>query len=231
MQESSLHASLKSFYAQSGGNQEALIDGYLIDVMQDGILMEIQTRNFSAIKDKIKILLNEYTVRLIHPIALEKWIVKLPAKGSKPTYRRKSPKRGRLEDIFNELVHIGHIIPNPRFQFEVIFIFEEEIRRDDGKGSWRRKGVSIYDRRLLKVVEIRKFDSPDDYLGLIPDTLPRPFTNRQLAEGIKIRPRLASKMTYCLRKAGILTVVGKQVNALLFDINSLPLTSNIYHKM
>lgn len=219
MQENSLHASLKSIYSKPGSIQEAFVDGYFIDVLTDGLLIEIQTRNFSAIKSKLVSLLESYTVRLVYPIALEKWIVRQPLHGGKSISRRKSPKRGRIEDIFNELVYIGHVLPHQSFQFEVIFIFEEEIRRDDGKGSWRRKGISIFDRRMLKFVERRLLIFPDDYIALIPQDLISPFSNYQLAQSLGIRYALARKMTYCLRQSGSLSVVGKQGNALLLEVD------------
>jgi hypothetical protein len=219
MQESSLHAALKLLYASRGGRQEVLVDGYLIDVVLDDLLVEIQTRNFSALKPKLIILLEKHAVRLVHPIALKKWIVTLPKHGDRPISRRKSPKKGRIEDLFNELVHIGHLVSHPDMQVELLHTYEEEIRRDDGQGSWRRKGVSIVDRRLLEVIEERTLNFPKDYLSMLPKRLPQPFTNRHLAEALKIRLNLAQKMSYSLRAMGILVIREKSGNALLQEIN------------
>ena len=121
MQENALHAALKTWYAGDSGQVEVLLDGYLIDVVKDGQLVEIQTRSFSAIKSKLMDLVDRHPVRLVHPIALEKWIVHLPAQGENVLYRRKSPRRGRLEFLFSELIRFPELVAHPAFSLEVVF--------------------------------------------------------------------------------------------------------------
>ena len=216
MQETSLHAALKNRYAIQGSAQEAFVDGYLIDVVQGELLIEIQTRNFGAIRNKLNALVESHPVRLVHPIAQEKWIVHLPVDGDIPLSRRRSPRRGRLEHLFIELIRIPDLIKHRNFSLEILLIHEEEIRRADGKGSWRRKGVSIANRCLLKIVDQHLFTTPADFRVFLPTDLPTPFTNRQLAEKLSIKPNLAARMTYCLRALGILEVAGKQNRSYLY---------------
>ncbi|MHA1951820.1 MAG: hypothetical protein ACW99G_21340, partial [Candidatus Thorarchaeota archaeon] len=90
------------------------------------------------------------------------------------------------------------------------------IRRKDGRGSWRRRGWSNIDRKLLSVIDKRLFNSPKDFLSFIPDSLEKPFTTTQLRESLGIPSQIAQKMTYCLRKMGALEVVGKKGNAILY---------------
>jgi hypothetical protein len=218
MLESSLHAALKTWYSKHGGHIEVPVEGYLVDITRGDLLIEIQTRNFSALRKKLNILLENHAVRLVHPIAVDKRIVRMSAIGNIPVSRRKSPKQGCLVDLFDELVHIGYLVPHPNFQVEVVFTHEEEIRRDDGRGSWRRNRVSIVDRRLIDIIRIQTLRYPDDYLSMLPARLTTPFTNNQLAEALKIRISLARKMSYTLRAMGLLTVEGKNGNKLLFQV-------------
>ena len=213
--EKSLHAHLKLWWAQPGDRFEIEVNDFVIDIVQDEMLVEIQTRNFSAMRHKLERLLPYYQLHLIHPIAIEKWIVRETGDG-RFLKRRKSPKRGRIEDLFRELVRIPDLLTHPNLTLEVLFTQEEEIWRDDGKGSWRRKRWSIHDRRLLAVVDNAIFVDPTDYLSLLPVSLPQPFTNRELATELKLRLTLAQKMSYTLRKAGLLEMVGKRGNALLY---------------
>src|SRR4026209_2429372 len=99
LNEKPLHASLKRWYARPGDRFEVPVDGFVIDIVRDDLLIEIQTRNFSSIKVKLNKLARSHQIRLIYPIVQEKWIVR-------GATRRKSPKRGRLEDLFWELVSI-----------------------------------------------------------------------------------------------------------------------------
>jgi hypothetical protein len=96
-------------------------------------------------------------------------------------------------------------------------IIEEEIRQQDGKGSWRRRGWSIVDRRLIEVLDKRLYEKPSDFQQFIPDTLQRPFNNSDLVEALGIPPRIAQRMTYCLRKMDAIKVVGKKGNAILYE--------------
>jgi hypothetical protein len=104
------------------------------------------------------------------------------------------------------------------FSLEVLIIRREEIRRDDGLGSWRRGGWSIADHRLISVVRRHVFRTPFDFRSLIPLGLPDPFSTHELAAGVK-KPRwLAQKMAYCLREMGVIKVVGKRGNAIVYTV-------------
>lgn len=215
LQERSLHAAIKRLYEGQGAQFEVPIDGYFVDVVKDGLLIEIQTRSFAAIKAKLFALMKNHAVRLVHPIASEKWVVRQSPDGEREISRRRSPRRLGYADVFEELVSIPTFLLHENFSLEVILIREEEIRRQDGKGSWRRRGWSSFDRKLLDVVDRRLYRQPSDFFHLIPDTLSQPFTARDLAEKSGIPKLTAQKMSYCLRKMGVLRVVGKERNAQL----------------
>ena len=51
--EESLHAALKKWYAQPGDAIEVPLEGFHIDLVRGDLLVEIQTRNFFAIKRKL----------------------------------------------------------------------------------------------------------------------------------------------------------------------------------
>ncbi len=176
--EKSLHAALKRWYARPGDQIEAMVDGYRIDIVRDDLLIEIQTHNFGALRDKLNHLLAGHTVRLVYPIAVEKWIVRLAADGALLS-RRRSPKRGRVEDVFTELIRLPALLSNPHFTLEVLLIRAEEHRRDDGLGSWRRQGWSLYDHILLDVIEPVTWATPQDLLYLLPPQAPDGATTNE----------------------------------------------------
>lgn len=214
--EKSLHAGLKEWYGRPGDQFEVRVDGFVIDIVRDELLIEIQTRHLYAMKRKLRRLLADHCIHLIHPIPREKWIVREDAAGNF-IKRRKSPKRGKILNIFDELIRIPHLLSHPNLTLEVALTQQEEIWRDDGKGSWRRKRWSIADQRLLAVVDQAVFATPQDYVAVIPDDLKRPFTNRQLADALPCPVKLAQKISYTLRKMDLLEVVGKEGNSLRFQ--------------
>jgi len=224
LQEKSLHAALKEWYAQAGDQFEVPVDGFVVDIMRGDLLIEIQTRNFFAMKRKLTQLLEHHRLRLVHPIAQAKWIHRVDRDGKTTISRRKSPQRGRLEHLFDELVSIPQLIMNPNFSLEVLLVHEEEMRcveivskQVHRRSSWRRKGWQLFDHRLIKVIERRVFESPADYLTFLPSELPQCFTNDDLAQALGAPYHVAQKMTYCLRRMNTIELRGKRGASLVYS--------------
>ena len=215
--EKALHLDLKAWYAQPEDQFEVPVDGYIIDLVRGDLLVEIQTRNFAAIRPKLTKLIPRHPVKLIFPIPQEKWVVKL-ADADKPALsRRKSPKRGVVEHLFQELIHIPTLLLDPNFSLEVLLIHEEETRRPNENFRWRRRPWITQERRLLRVVGHYCFTTPFDLAALLPADLPTPFTTMDLATAIGQPRAIAQKMAYCLAKLDMIQVVGKQGNAFLYQ--------------
>ncbi len=114
MTEYSLHAEIKEWYSALGGEVEAKVDDFIVDVIKDGLLIEIQTRNLSAIKKKIGKLLLINRVRLVYPLSNVKWIVYVSNSGDF-VRKRRSPKREKIVDLFIELVHLSNLVNDKNF--------------------------------------------------------------------------------------------------------------------
>ena len=179
------------------------------------LLIEIQTKNLFAMKRKLNRLVETHSVRLVHPIGQEKWIVRQGEDGE-VIGRRRSPKRGGLESVFGELISFPQLLSYPNFTLEVLLIREEEIRVRDDTVNWRRRGWATSERRLLEVLSSHVFEQPADLLALVPPTLPDPFTPVQLAQALGRPAWLARRMTYCLREMGMLAPAGKRGRSNLF---------------
>jgi len=218
--EKPLHASLKQWYARPGDRFEVPVDGFVIDIVRDDLLIEIQTRNFAAINSKLCKLARSYEVRLVYPVVQEKWIVR--SRDGGVVVRRKSPKRGRLEDLFWELVSIPQLLSNPNFSLEVLMTREEEVRRYAPNRKWRRRGWVIEGRRLVDVVDRRLFVRSADWLKFVPDKL-QSFTTQDLATVADTNRDLAQKMAYCLRHAKMIELIGRQGRANLYRVADRPL--------
>ena len=216
--EKPLHASLKQWYARPGDRFEVPVDGFVIDIVRDNLLIEIQTRNFAAINAKLCKLTRSYEVRLVYPVVQEKWIVRSAADGG-IWVRRKSPKRGRLEDLFWELVSIPQLLSHPNFSLEVLMIRAEEVRRYDRKRKRRRKDWVVEGRRLVDVLDRRLFVEAADWLAFVPDGL-QSFTTKDLAATAATRRDLAQKMAYCLRQARMIELIGRQGRANMYRVAS-----------
>jgi hypothetical protein len=218
LNEKPLHAALKEWYSRPGDKFEVSINGFVVDIVRHDLLIEIQTGNFASIKRKVQTLAENHLLRLVFPVAQEKWIVRL-AKNNRGIVegRRRSPKRGVLEQIFRELVSFPRLIANPNFSLEVLLIQEEEVRCHDSKRGWRRGGWITHERRLLNVVGRKVLKDIEDLLDFIPANLTESWTTGDLAIAIGQPRWLAQKMVYCLRESGAIKAVGKQGNAIVYS--------------
>jgi hypothetical protein len=216
LNEKPLHAALKKWYTRPGDKLEAPVGGFTVDILRGDLLIEIQTQNLSRLRSKLVQLLAQHMVRVVYPITLERWIVRKSRNGRRVLGRRKSPKRGGMESVFEELVSIARLMAHPNFSLHVVGIHEEQIRHLDTGRSWRRKGWVIQERRLLQVVDQWLFETPRDMMKILPTGLPEFFTTTDLSEMTGQPLWLAQKMAYCLRKMGTITATGKLSRSILY---------------
>ncbi len=218
--ETSLHRQLKQRYARGRASTEVPLGKYRIDVVSRGTLVEIQHGSLAAIRDKVADLLTDHRVLVVKPIVARKLIVKQDAQGGNVLSRRKSPKRGRLLDLFEELVYFTRVFPHPRLSLEVVLVDVEEWRYP-GHGRRRRRrdrDHQIEDQRLVEVREEHRFRTAGDLLKLIPPGLPSPFHTGHLAAALEVDRPVAQRIAYCLRKIGAFRQMGKQGNTLMYRL-------------
>jgi hypothetical protein len=216
LNEKPLHETLKRWYAEPGDRLEVTVGGFVADILRRDLIIEIQTRGFSAIKRKLETLLANHAVRLVYPIPRLKWIVRVAGDEKNPVSRRRSPRRGAYEHVFEELIRLPRLLADPNFSLELLLVEEEELRRYDGVRGWRKGGWVTDERRLIRVMEKRTLNTPADMLAFLPGTLAEPFSVGDVAEAMGERIALARKMVYCLRSVGCLAPVGKLANAILY---------------
>lgn len=218
--ETSLHRQLKALYAGDDGLQEVVCEGYRIDAVRGGELIEIQHGSLAAIRDKIRRLLKGHRVRIVKPIVANKLLVKLDKRGGAELDRRRSPKRGTLLSVFDELVYFTRVFPHERLTLEVVLVDVEE-RRYPGRGKRRRrrrdgKDFQIEDQRLMGIVASQAFATAADLRTLLPRRMPKQFHTAHLAERMKTPRWTAQRIAYCLREMGAVEIVGKEGNAILY---------------
>ncbi len=139
---------------------------------------------------------------------LVRTIIRLSDDGE-PLSARRSPRRGRIEDIFDRLVSIPSLLCNPRFELEVILTHQEELRVYRHGQAFRRHGWVVAGRRLVSVEQRVRSARPVDAARLLPPGLPELFDTGQLAEAAAIeraalpnRWRIACEQSASSRRQG-----------------------------
>ena len=212
MREGPLHAAVKALLAQPGDRFEVPVGRFVIDLVRaDGELVEVQTGGFGALGRKLDALLDEHRMRIVHPIAAERRIVRVDEHGEVVSARR-SPKRGTAVAVFDKLVAFPSLLTHPNLTVEVLLLREDHIRRPQPvtkRGRTRDPG----ERRLVEVLDRIALRTREDILAALP-ALPRePFTTRELAASLGCESVLAQRTLYCLRSIGIVEHAGKRGHA------------------
>ena len=214
--ETTLHRQLKAVYCADPEQHEVQIDGYRIDAVTDGGLIEIQQAGLAAIRPKIRALLKSHQVIVVKPLVARRVLVKRKRRGGPIQSTRTSPKHATFFDLFDELVHFVGVFPHRRLSLHVLLTEQEEHRIVTGPRRRRDKGYRLEDRRLLGIVDRRELRRREDLRALLPERLPETFSTADIAHHAGIPRWLAQKAAYCLRMTKTAELVGKSGNTLLY---------------
>ena len=216
--ESSLHRALKNMYSEHGGQTEVEMGGYVCDCVNgSGDIIEIQTGSFAPLRKKLAELGSLARVTIVYPVIKEKRIV-LYDDHDGLIRGRKSPKKGCKWDLFDALIHAPELIRLPNISVEIAVVDILEKRKADGKGSWRRGGVSIVDRFLQNYIHSIPLYGLKDYMQFVPFAPNETFTTAALADRAGIRTELARKTTYVLKRVKLIEQTGKSGRSKLFRV-------------
>ena len=214
--ESSLHKTLKFQYTGAGGKSEVEVGSFVADgIRKDGEYIEVQIGSFGPLKRKVKEFASLGKVKIVHPIAISKKIEVFNTSG-KLLYSRKSPVKGTLWDFFDALLYAPEVPLIKGVTIEVVLADITEKRVKDGKGTWRRKGISIKDKELSAFHESILFAKKNDYLRFIPFKKKEEFTVSSLAKETGIKPWVARKVLYVLTKMKVVKRTGKKGKAWVY---------------
>lgn len=217
LNEGALHAELKEWYRRPRDRAEEKVEGYVVDLVRGRLLIEIQTGNFAPLRRKLDALLRTHRVRLVAPVALSRRIVRLSDDGVVLSSRR-SPRHGRLEDVFARLVSFPGLLAHDRFELEVVLTRQDEMRMFRPGRAYRRRGWVVAGRSLTTVEGSVTIACPADAAALLPAGLPASFDTAELAAAAGIDRRLAQQMAYCLRLAGALEPSGRRGRAAVYRL-------------
>ena len=221
--EHSIHRQLKSLYVTDTDRHEVIVDGFRIDAVDGERLIEIQYGSLGAIRDKIRRLLRSHDVLVVKPLAERKQLLKRDVPDGPVVSTRKSPKKQTLWNLFDDLVHFVGVFPHPRLELEVLMTLQDEYRLPAEKKRRVSRGYIVEDRLLAEVTDRAKLRTVDDLLAMLPDAIKppertEPFSTADLAAAAGISRPLARKVAYCLRRCGLAQVVGKEGNAILYQL-------------
>ncbi len=212
LREGPLHAAVKELLAGPGDRLEVPVGRFVIDLVRaDGELVEVQTGGFGALGKKLDALLDDHRIRVVHPVAAERRIVRIDEHGEVLGARR-SPRRATTVAVFDKLVAFPSLLSHPNLTIEVLLLREDQIRRPTPTTA-RRRTRDPGERLLVDVLDRVVLRTPDDILAALPALPVEPFSTRELAALLRCSTPLAQRTLYCLRATGIVEPAGKRGRA------------------
>jgi len=218
LSEKTVHAVVKRYLEPDMQKQEIKIGSYHADIFHNGEIVEIQTRNFGTLKEKLAAFLPEYPVTVVYPIPAVKWLRWVDKESGEISARHKSPKKGSPYEVFWELYKIKQFIKHPNFRLKLIFMEMDELRFLDGWSKNKKKGSNRCDRLPGKLVAEYDFTCPQDYLELIPYELPDEFTVKDFSVAAKIHAEIGSIVLTIFMQTGIVERTGKRGRSYLYRV-------------
>lgn len=221
LQEKTLHKVVKNYLEEDLNNQEIKIGSYYVDILKNNEVIEIQTRQFNALRKKLEFLLEKYNVTICYPTFYTKTIKWINKDTHKVEDVRKSPKRGSIYDAFVELYKIKYLLKNPRLKLKILLIDIEEYRLLNGWSENKKRGSYRYDQIPLGLIEEIDINSLSDYLKFIPNGLSDKFTSKEYSKLIKLSLKRAQIALNVLRFLDIIEFSGKDGKLHLYSLRPI----------
>ncbi len=213
--EKTQHAVLKRVFGPEEACREVRVGPYVADVFGPEGIVEIQTRGFDRLREKLAYFLQAAPVTVVYPVAQVKWLVKVQEDGTLAP-RRRSPKKPGPCEILPELYRIKPLLGQEGLQFCVLLLEVEEYRLERPEMKVGRKRTTCYERMpvsLLGTVWLRR---AEDFARLLPEGLPEEFTAQEFAKVAKLSLGKARAGLNVMRAVGAVELAGKKGRAYLY---------------
>lgn len=216
--EKTLHAVLKRYFEPDHALHEQAAEGFVVDILNDSGVTEIQTAGFNRLRRKIDAFLPELPLRIVYPIPAKKTLSWYDPSTGEEISRRLSPKRGSRRDALFELYKIRPWLLEEGLSILLVYIDLEEHRLLDGWDKKQKRGSTRVDRLPVALDRIEALRGPEDYLSFVPATLPTDFTTKDFAREGGYTVRDATTIIRILRDFGLIELVGKQSRSNLYQL-------------
>lgn len=218
--EKTVHAVLKYYYAPEEKYHEVRIGNFIADICKEGEIIEIQTRHFHTMREKLDYFLQDYEVTIVYPVPHIKYLRWVDPETGEIRPARKCPKKGNIYNIIPELYKIKPYLSNEHLHFILIFLDIEEYRILDGWSKDKKKGSTKTDKIPTSLVAEWRIDTQEDFLNFLPDDLPEKFTSKDVSALCKIPLQTASTLLHILFDLKLIDRIGKTGNAYLYTVQS-----------
>lgn len=219
LNEKSIHRVLKKYLEDDESKHEIRVCGYVADIVTGDKIIEIQTRQFNKLRDKLLAYIDaNYKVEIVYPVIVLKYINWVDPVSNEVAERRKSSLHGSILDIFVELYRIKEFTGYDNIDFKVITLESDEYKYLDGYGANNKNHATKIDKIPTSIISIFSIKELICTKSLLPFTVNDEFTSADLAKKAKCKIKTARLTLNILGYMGAVARVGKKGNNIVYKI-------------
>lgn len=202
-QERTLHQYLKYYFCPDSKYHEQKCNGYIIDILKNNEIIEIQTGSFNAMRKKLDCLLEKYPITIVYPIINQKQVYNLDDNGELIN-NKKSPKKEHPLKIGKELYKINYLLNHPNLKFICAVVNIDEYRTPY-INRYKQKKMTRINQIPKEIVNLIELKDASDFKSLIP--FDDEFDASTFKKKLKLSLREASSTLIILRTVKAIEVV------------------------
>lgn len=211
--EKTLHLALKYFFEQNSDYHEVPVGPYFADVLRDGAVLEVQTRNFCSFRKKLAFVSQKMPVTVVHPIIREKRLFWTEPDSGEISGGRISPKHCDIYNAFRELVYIRELLHRENLSFCFPVLRCSEYKLLCGWDREKKKGSVRYNLVPEELLGFYEFDTAFAFSALLPECEDAFFTVKKISALTGKDARTANAFVNVLKYLDILCEDGKEGRA------------------
>ena len=143
LSEKTVHAILKAYYAPDESTHEIPVGGCVADICTGEEILEIQTRSFDRLREKLDRFLPLCPVTIVYPIPHEKRLIWIDEETGELSAPRKSPLTGNPYMAFKELYRIRRYLLRDGLRLKLVLLDMEEYRLLNAGAGIKRRALPV----------------------------------------------------------------------------------------
>ncbi len=218
--EKSQHLVLKMYYEPDTSFHEISVCGHIADIMNGEGIIEIQTKAFSSLKQKLGDYLKDNKVKIVYPCAVKQRVCWTdPDTGeTKMGNFRSYPKR--IYKLLPELLYISEYLFSDNLSIEVVYTSVSDNRLADGYGDLRKARATKVDIFPEEIIDIFTINNREDLITLLPFENGQTLTRASISGMTGITGRNLWMEIRLLEVLGIIKKTGKKGNQIIYTVNT-----------
>lgn len=211
LNEKSTHAFIKRYITEDKSCYEIQMYGYIADILKDGMIYEIQSKDFGRLRQKLDCYLaNNRDVTIVYPVSTVRYLNWVDPSTDIVVERKRVYSGYNEHSVFKELYKIRNYLSDSHIHIRVISLEVEDYKYLDGYGPNGKNRATKIDKIPSKVIGDITFGVSGGYEKFIPSTLGETFTSDKYAKAIKSKLDITRVELLILTELGYLARVGKQ---------------------